>query len=636
VGTINIMLDGVFNHTAWDAIMGQGAWTSSATDPTASMPGTRPGWYSYWQDYGEPATFYNGVYDNDIAVAPDRGDFGKWAGHRRPLLRQVFRLGAPQPRQQRRLSQRRDVYDFCGHDAPTPKTCGAISGITRPSGWNRPATALTNSWVQEEDDLGIDGLRCDFGQGLPPQFWEYFINHTRSMKWNFIFMAETLDGGVPGYRSNRHFDVLNEDILFMFHHDIDANTIRNAVEQRRNAYNGGTILLNQTSHDETMPSEDPWRTASYYGAVSTVDGIPMLFNGQEWGIRPASGEWAGGNTDWGFTHFELNFGKWIPHFKQWNKATFWADPAVAVGRFGAMARAGQLGAAEQPGAAKHEPLFPEQHGRLSATAGSCRWPSTKPPTPGRRTATWCWRSPWCWALPMPRPPRPTTCRARGMCSGWTPAKTYRVRNLASSDAYAYVTDGWPQSGQALWDNGIYVGFSAGTGEGNSITDDGALVQFLKIEEVQPGAETTTTPVPVPYTWIDGYYPGEHSEQDYEDIAMQTASNGVLLVWQSYAANLDPTDPEAYFLFQVIASEGSGLGNAITLPVAEDRAYRIEFTDSALDDEPVTWAAFTAGGAWTNAGPVYETTHTFYDDGTAGTSGTAFGAFRTYRVWVGLP
>ena len=68
---------------------------------------------------------------------------------------------------------------------------------------------------------GIDGLRCDFAQGLPSEFWEYCINKTRGVKWNFVFMAESLDGyrttngskrhGV-GYRSARHFDVLLSDI----------------------------------------------------------------------------------------------------------------------------------------------------------------------------------------------------------------------------------------------------------------------------------------------------------------------------------------------------------------------------------------------------------------------------------------
>ena len=57
---------------------------------------------------------------------------------------------------------------------------------------------------------GIDGLRCDFGQGLPPQAWEYIINTTRTRKWNFVMMSESLDGGAVTYRSNRHFDIMNE------------------------------------------------------------------------------------------------------------------------------------------------------------------------------------------------------------------------------------------------------------------------------------------------------------------------------------------------------------------------------------------------------------------------------------------
>ena len=64
---------------------------------------------------------------------------------------------------------------------------------------------------------GIGGLRADFAQGLPPQAWEYIINRTRSRKWDFVFMAESLDGGAVTYRSNRHFDVLNENLIYAFH-----------------------------------------------------------------------------------------------------------------------------------------------------------------------------------------------------------------------------------------------------------------------------------------------------------------------------------------------------------------------------------------------------------------------------------
>lgn len=637
VGTINVMLDGVFNHTAWDAIVGQGGVDLFGYSATDSMPGTRPGWYSYWQDYGEPATFYNDVYDNDIAVAPDRGDFGKWADTADLYFGKYSALVRHNPDNNGDYLNEQDVYDFAGMTQDTIDLWRYFAYYstywlqeTGHSLSNQPGVVDEHGVLL--DDYGIDGLRCDFGQGLPPQFWEYFINHTRSMKWNFIFMAETLDGGVPGYRSNRHFDVLNEDILFMFHNDIDANSIRNAVEQRRNAYNGGAVLLNQSSHDETMPSQDPWRTASYYGAVSTVDGIPMLFNGQEWGIRPANGEWGG--TDQGFTRFELNFGKWIPHFKQWNKATFWADPpSLSDGLAQWHGRVNWARLNSPALQSRNRYFLNNMDGYPDSRIMSVAKYETANAGPSASDVVLA----FALVLGSSHAEASATYNLQGAWDvlGLDTDKTYRVRNLASSDASAYIASGWPRTGQDLWDNGIYVGFSAGTGEGNAITDDGALVQYLKLEEVQPGEETTESPVPVPYAWLDTYYPGEHSAQDYEDLAMQMAANGWMTVWEAFVAYLDPTDDEAFFLFQNVQSLGAGAGNEITLPVAPDRAYRIEFTDSALTDEPVVWQTFDVGGAWTNVAP-YAATHTFTDDGTEATSGTPFGSFRTYRVWVGLP
>jgi hypothetical protein len=637
VGSINVMLDGVFNHTAWDAIVGQGGVDLFSYSATDSMPGTRPGWYSYWQDYGEPATFYNDVYDNDIAVAPDRGDFGKWADTADLYFGKYSALVRHNPDNNGDYLNEQDVYDFAGMTQDTIDLWRYFAYYstywleqTGHSLSNQPGVVDANGVPL--DDYGIDGLRCDFGQGLPPQFWEYFINHTRSMKWNFIFMAETLDGGVPGYRSNRHFDVLNEDILFMFHNDIDANTIRSAVEQRRNSYNGGTILLNQSSHDETMPSEDPWQTASYYGAVSTVDGIPMLFNGQEWGIRPA-GSGTGGAQE-GFALFELNFGKWIPHFKQWNKATFWTDPpSLSDGLAQWHGRVNWARLNSPALQSRNRYFLNNMDGNPDSRIMSVAKYETANAGPAASDVVLA----FALVLGSSHAEASATYNLQGAWAvlGLDTGKTYRVRNLASSDASAYIESGWPRTGQDLWDNGIYVGFSAGVGEGNAITDDGALVQYLKLEEVQPGEETAESPVPVPYAWLDTYYPGEHSAQDYEDLAMQLAANGLMSVWEAFVAYLDPTDDEAYFLFQNVQSLGSGAGNTITLPVAPDRAYRIEFTDSALTDEPVVWQEFEASGSWTNTEP-YDTTHTFTDDGTVATSGAPFGSFRTYRVWVGLP
>ncbi len=79
VGSIQIMLDGVFNHSSWDAEMGQGGVDLGlCPTPTNRIGHVRPQWYAKMTDYGEEATNYTTAWDNDFATAPDRGDFGKW------------------------------------------------------------------------------------------------------------------------------------------------------------------------------------------------------------------------------------------------------------------------------------------------------------------------------------------------------------------------------------------------------------------------------------------------------------------------------------------------------------------------------------------------------------------------------
>ena len=57
--------------------------------------------------------------------------------------------------------------------------------------------------------------------------------------------------------------------------------------------------------------------------------------------------------------------------------------------------------------------------------------------------------------------------------------------------------------------------------------------------------TITTPVPVPYVWLDPYL-GTFGDGDYEAAGHATGLNGCAL-WESYVAGLDPLDPASRFL-----------------------------------------------------------------------------------------
>ena len=133
-----------------------------------------------------------------------------------------------------------------------------------------------------------------------------------------MFMAESLDGGKVSYRSNRHFDILNESFVFAARNAGNPSELLAVTDDKKAAYNGGAVLLNLTSHDEVMPYSDPWKTASRYAMVATVKGLPMTMYGQEQGIVPlenvqgdhVEGDIVMPDAPWtGFAKFELNFGK---------------------------------------------------------------------------------------------------------------------------------------------------------------------------------------------------------------------------------------------------------------------------------------------------------------------------------------
>jgi len=579
VGTINVMLDGVFNHTAWDAIFGQGAVDlgfkqtigdsgSPVVSASAPIGQHRAFWYADGNggnpDYCDEADFWVSADNNDYAVAPDRGDFGKWNDVAELYFGRYAALVCQNPQDNGNYLNEGDWFDY-GTMTPGVVEIWRFFAYYAEFWIKKTGHSGTNSFVQALDDKGIDGLRCDFGQGLPPQMWEYVINRTRKIKWNFMFMAETLDGGNPGYRSNRHFDILNESFVFQFTQAKVNNSyeIYAALEQRRNAYNSGTILLNLTSHDEIFPDDDPWVTASRYGAVSSVDGIPMIMYGQEHGIKNYQSNPAFGYDD-GFIHHELNFGKYIPNFKKWNQLTVWfSSPPNSTGILQQYSRINW--------ARQNSPALQSQNRYfLSRTGGGDNakiFAVAKYETAGAGPVNG--DVVLAFANLLPHGSAHTAASdVYNMQGPWgllglNVAKTYSARNLASSSPNA-ILPGWPKTGQDLWDNGIFVSLQADIGQ--SITNDGALVQYLKIEEVDsneapiinlPGPHTlavgSTTNIPISVTDAD-------SDPVTTNVTVAPSgsifANGIL-TWTAGVADENTTN-----WIVVVANDQQGQGNSV--------------------------------------------------------------------------
>ncbi len=335
---VGIMLDAPFNHTAYDVELAQKGVDLFQRDgetwsPLDEIRNRDARFFSSTANYGDRSS-----NAGNIAVAPDRFDFGKFSDTKDVFFGRYDALVEVDSEPERSsYNNEGDWFDRTDSDWTTLDfTQGgqqwnvtrrvwdyfaeyAIYWLekTRPAGQNRNSTAADGNLTARYawDQRGIDGLRCDFGQGLPPQAWEYIINVAHTYKWNFVMMAESLDAGAVAYRSNRHFDILNESIVFPLKSATTNSDYRNIFEGRRTAFGQGLVLLNTTSHDEAN-YVDPWQAVVRTAAVGMMDGATMIFPGQELGL----------SDTFGYSQYETNFGKQIPHFKRWNSMQpLWND-----------------------------------------------------------------------------------------------------------------------------------------------------------------------------------------------------------------------------------------------------------------------------------------------------------------------
>ena len=566
LNTINVMLDGVMNHTSWDAIYGAGlAWstnglgaaaitelTNAYGDLSTLLPEGRIAttgemginWYSRATNYAMPATTYVSATNNDIGVAPERVDFGKWDdvaellyGNYSTMIRfddrtEEQKASGELTEETSRMYNEDDQYYYDQMLPATKLLWKYMAGYpefwikkTGHGGANQPGVTDGNGVLL--DDYGIDGLRCDYAQGLPSQFWEYLINRTRSMKWNFLFMAESLDGGLVGKRSNRHFDILNENMVFRFTQEkvSEPAPLQAALEERRTLYGNGIILLNLSSHDEPLPFGDPWATASRYAMVSAVDGVPMILYGQEHAISPYTGTNDTINAWKGFYLFEQNFGKWIPHFKKWNQMYVWDDPCYTNGAFRDSRAMAQFYARvnkarlASPALRSKNRWFLNDNPRMMTVA---KW-EEEGANPNIRDSV------IVSVLFMNETGDTEGLTGNAQTYDLSPLadklgledradRFYNIRNLAAADTNALI---WPEAkaGSEIITN-FYIGLDGGVDTGVESPDmvwaDGAVVQYLQF------VDTTDYPAP---TFQVGTIPADKEVGDAVAISVTATGDG---------------------------------------------------------------------------------------------------------------
>lgn len=149
------------------------------------------------------------------------------------------------------------------------------------------ASALLH-WVQK---FGIDGFRCDVAWGLPTPFWDELTARVRAVKPDAFFLAEA---ELP----QEQVRAFNTSYGFDLHHAMNtiaqgrksASGLDEALAKIRATFPAGSSLMIFTSsHDENSWAGTEFeRMGMGYApfAVLTflLDGVPMIYNGQEIGL----------------------------------------------------------------------------------------------------------------------------------------------------------------------------------------------------------------------------------------------------------------------------------------------------------------------------------------------------------------
>jgi glycosidase len=143
-------------------------------------------------------------------------------------------------------------------------------------------------WITK---FGVDGFRCDVAWGLPTGFWDEKIRRVRAVKPDVFFLAEA---ELP----QQQVAAFNVSYGFDLHHAMNsvaqgrktASGIDEALAKFRAHFpRGSALMVFTSSHDENSWAGTEFERMGMGFAPFAVlsfllDGVPMVYNGQEVGL----------------------------------------------------------------------------------------------------------------------------------------------------------------------------------------------------------------------------------------------------------------------------------------------------------------------------------------------------------------
>lgn len=136
-------------------------------------------------------------------------------------------------------------------------------------------------------DFDVDGFRCDVAALVPVQFWVKFRNEIKKIKSDAMLLAESHEP----IHNLLAFDVTYEEELPRILEDVvkgrkGANAIPEGLVQQEREFPRGSLRLRYLENHDLPRSANRFGFAPLGAAallLFTLDGIPLIYNGQEIG-----------------------------------------------------------------------------------------------------------------------------------------------------------------------------------------------------------------------------------------------------------------------------------------------------------------------------------------------------------------
>lgn len=184
------------------------------------------------------------------------------------------------------------LHDKSGKIVPPNPDWADVAGLNYRLNGSAPSPAIglrkymkgaLIHWVQEYE---IDGFRCDVADMLPVDFWEDVRAALSKIKPDVMMLAE-------GDRPEDHlasFDLtyawnVYDAMANIVNGKADASTIDAALKREYYKYPKGSLRLRFSENHDKWRAMKVFGPAHYAAAclIFTLDGVPLIYNGQEVG-----------------------------------------------------------------------------------------------------------------------------------------------------------------------------------------------------------------------------------------------------------------------------------------------------------------------------------------------------------------